>query len=136
MTTQTIEVDQFLPHPPATVWRALVEPDLHSRWLQPADIRAEVGHRFSYDMGQWGTTECVVFAVEPESLLSYSWANPPLDTVVTFRLVPEGSGTRLLLTHGPFDDDDPQQGFAFGAMGTGWVEIAERLVGLLGERPA
>lgn len=51
----------------------------------------------------------MVIAVEPERLLRYTWRNGPLDTVVTWRLVPEGKGTRVLLEHHGFDLSDPAQ---------------------------
>ena len=43
----TIEVDQFFPHPPAKVWRALTEPELIAQWMMPGDFRLEVGHRYT-----------------------------------------------------------------------------------------
>ena len=39
----TIEVDQFVAAPPATVWRLLTEPDLIAQWWAPGDVSAEVG---------------------------------------------------------------------------------------------
>jgi len=127
-TTATIEADQFLGHPPATVWRALTDPALISRWMMPTDFVAEVGHRFTYDMGSWGLTHCEVLALEPERLLRISWVNAPLDTTVTWRLEPEGTGTRLFVEHAGFDLDDPQQRFAFDGMSEGWrSDVAERL---------
>jgi uncharacterized protein YndB with AHSA1/START domain len=36
MTDRTaIEADQYLPHPPARVWRALTDPDRLARWPMP-----------------------------------------------------------------------------------------------------
>ena len=49
--TQALEVDQFVPAPPAAVWRALTEPELLARWWAAGDIRPEVGHEFTLDMG-------------------------------------------------------------------------------------
>lgn len=56
--TETIHVDQFLPQPPAKVWRMLTEPDRLARWWAAGDIRPEVGHRFTLDMGAWGMQPC------------------------------------------------------------------------------
>lgn len=131
-TTATIEAQQLLPHPPARVWRALTDPALLSRWLMPTDFQPVVGHRFTFDTGQWGKTECEVLAIEPTSLLRISWKNPPLDTTVTWRLVPEGEGTRLFLDHAGFDLDHPMQRFAFQGMSGGWSGgIASRLAEVL-----
>lgn len=116
----TIEVDEFLAHSPAVVWRALTDSDRLAAWLMPNDFRPEVGHRFHLDAGSWGTTECEVLEIEPERLVRYSWRNGALDTEVVWRLVPEGHGTRILLEHRGFDLDHPVQRFAFDQMRGGW----------------
>jgi uncharacterized protein YndB with AHSA1/START domain len=43
----SIRVDQFLPHPPGKVWRALTDPELIAQWLMPGDFRLEIGHRYT-----------------------------------------------------------------------------------------
>ena len=68
----TIQLTQFIAHPPAKVWQALTDPALHARWWAAGDVRAEVGHRFTLDMGQWGQQPCEVLAVELERLLVYT----------------------------------------------------------------
>ena len=124
----TIRAEQLLAHPPARVWRALTEPELLSRWLMPTTFRAELGARFTFDTGKWGLVEGEVLALEPERLLRISWKNPALDTTVTWRLQPEGEGTRLFLEHDGFDLDQPMQRFAFESMGGGWSgPVAARL---------
>jgi uncharacterized protein YndB with AHSA1/START domain len=115
-----IEVDEFLPHPPATVWAALTTSDRLQVWLMPNDFVPEVGHRFTFDTGSWGITECEVLDIEAERLLRYSWRNGALDTEVVWRLVPEGTGTRLFLEHRGFDLDHPVQRFAYDGMRGGW----------------
>lgn len=130
--TATIKADQLLPHPPARVWRALTDPALLGRWLMQNDFQPVVGHTFTLDTGAWGATHCEVLALEPTSLLRISWKNPPLDTTVTWRLVPEGAGTRLYVEHAGFDLDDPRQRFAFDGMSGGWGgQIAPRLAEVL-----
>lgn len=119
--TETIHVDQFLAQPPAKVWRMLTEPDRLARWWATGDIRPEVGHRFTLDMGAWGKQPCRVTEVDPERLLSYTFGEGGVDWAITWRLVEEGSGTRLFLEHSGFDLSDPQQQSAFTNMSRGWA---------------
>ncbi|MFI0352873.1 SRPBCC domain-containing protein [Actinomadura sp. 9N407] len=122
----SIEVDEFLPHPPAKVWRALTEPDLLARWLMPNDFKPVVGHRFTFttkpipNVEFDGIIACEVLELDRERLLRISWAGGGLDTTVTWRLVSEGHGTRLFVEHAGFDLDDPAQTFAFHGMSSGW----------------
>ena len=76
MTTErgVIRLSQFINHPPAKVWKALTDPEIHARWWAAGDVKPVVGHRFTLDMGAWGKQPCEVLAVEPERLLSYSFA--------------------------------------------------------------
>jgi uncharacterized protein YndB with AHSA1/START domain len=43
-----IHVDEYLPHPPARVWKALTDPDLMARWLMPNDFKLAIGHDFTF----------------------------------------------------------------------------------------
>jgi uncharacterized protein YndB with AHSA1/START domain len=136
------ELDEFLPHPPAKVWRVLAEPELLDSWLMPSEGFAPVvGTRFTFRTDPVprtafsGLIECEVLDAEPERLLRISWCSPgtSLDSVVTWRLEPEGSGTRLLLTQTGFDLDDPEQARAFQIMGGGWrSHIHRRMIETLG----
>ncbi|MER6304316.1 SRPBCC domain-containing protein [Kitasatospora sp. NPDC001539] len=128
MTEQAaIHCDEFLPYPPARVWQALTDPELHARWWAAGDVQAVVGHRFTLDMGPWGQQPCEVVEVEVERLLKYSFAAGTLDTTVTWRLVPEGHGTRLLLEHTGFDLDTPMGRQAHQGMGRGWPSVLRRI---------
>ncbi|MCU7824418.1 SRPBCC domain-containing protein [Kitasatospora sp. DSM 101779] len=129
--SDTIHCDRYLPHPPAAVWRALTDPELHARWWAAGDVRPVLGHRFSLDMGPWGSQPCEVTAVEEERLLRYTFAEGSLDTTVTWRLVPEGHGTRLFLEHAGFDLDSPMGRAALDGMGQGWPGVLERLDAVL-----
>ncbi|MFD8706729.1 SRPBCC domain-containing protein [Kitasatospora sp. NPDC059648] len=128
-----IHCDEFLPHPPARVWEALTDPELHARWWAAGDVKAVVGHRFTLDMGPWGQQPCEVVEVEVERLLRYSFAAGSLDTTVTWRLVPEGHGTRLLLEHTGFDLDTPTGRQAYHGMGQGWPSVLRRIAPALAE---
>jgi uncharacterized protein YndB with AHSA1/START domain len=126
-----IQLDHYYPHPPAAVWKALTTPELHARWWAAGDVRAEVGHRFQLDMGPWGQQPCVVLEVEPERLLRYLFAEGALDTTLTWRLAPEGPGTRLTLVHEGFDLGSPLGRQAFEGMRPGWPGVLARLEAVL-----
>ncbi|MFD5326237.1 SRPBCC domain-containing protein [Streptomyces sp. NPDC127092] len=134
-TDGTIECAKFLPHPPAAVWAALTDPELHARWWAAGDVKPVVGHRFTLDMGNWGHQPCEVTEVEPERLLAYRFAEGSLDTTITWRLVPEGTGTRLFLTHAGFDLDSPMGRQALEGMGEGWPHLLDRMETALTESP-
>jgi uncharacterized protein YndB with AHSA1/START domain len=125
-----IHVDEFLPHPPAKVWRALTEPALIARWLMPNDFRLEIGHRYTMRTQPIpavrfsGVVACEVLEFEAERMLRIRWADAGradgLDSTVTWRLAPEGRGTRLFLDHEGFDPGDPGQRLSRRIMGGGW----------------
>ena len=123
----TIRLEHVYKQAPDKVWKALTDPALVARWWATGDVRAEVGHRFDMDMGKWGKQPCEVLAVEPERLFSYRFAEPTLNTIITFRLAPEGTGTRLTLTHEGFDLDSPMGRQALEGMKPGWPGILEKI---------
>ena len=123
----SIDCDQFIARPPAAVWRALTEPDLLARWWAAGDIKPVVGHRFTLNMGSWGEQPCEVLEVDPGRLLSYTFAEGTLDTTITWRLEPEGEGTRLFLTHAGFDTGTPAGRSALDGMGNGWPGLLKRM---------
>ncbi|TDC89505.1 SRPBCC domain-containing protein [Nonomuraea deserti] len=132
---RAIRVDQFIAHPPAKVWRALTEPELVARWLMPNDFKPEVGHRFTFttepkkQVGFDGVVHCEVLEIQQERLLKISWSDGKLaDWTVTWRLVPEGRGTRLFLDHEGFDPDDELQQLSRRIMGGGWRNAVFRAI--------
>ena len=122
-----IRLSQGITHPPAKVWSALTDPEILAKWWAAGDVKAVVGHRFTLDMGPWGQPPCEVLEVENERLLSYSFAPGTLDTTITWRLEPEGSGVRLHLEQSGFDLDSPLGQMAFDGLANGWPKVLERL---------
>ncbi|MEV5708921.1 SRPBCC domain-containing protein [Actinoallomurus sp. NPDC052274] len=144
---RTIRVDEFLPHPPAAVWRALTDSDLMARWLMPNDFKLVIGHAFTFQgtpipqAGFGGTGHGTVLDFTAEKMLRISWCAAPedpsrLESTVTFTLQPEGTGTRLFLVHDGFDPDDPYQVMARRFMGGGWPGVAARIGEVIGEGSA
>jgi uncharacterized protein YndB with AHSA1/START domain len=131
-----IHVDQFLAHPARKVWRALTEPDLLERWItMPTHITPVVGPGFLRPAARGpaagfagGPVACEVLEVEPERKLSIRWG--PRWTV-TWRLEPEGTGTRLFLSHTGFDPDDEFERVSRRIMGGGWRSHVPRALARL-----
>ena len=140
----SIHVDEFLPYPPDQVWLALTDPDKLAVWLMPNDFELTVGHRFTFrttpvpDAEFDGLVSCEVLEIDPRRLLRISWAGgATLRTTVTWRLVAEGRGTRLLLDHEGFDLSDPFQVVAHRGMSSGWrSNVLRRISALLDARTA
>jgi uncharacterized protein YndB with AHSA1/START domain len=118
--TGSIEVDQFVDADPARVWRTITEPELLARWWAPGDIAPRAGHRFHLDMPGWGAVPCEVLEVVEHERLVYTFTETWL---LTWRLVPEGRGTRLLLQHTGFDLEQKRDRSALDRMGPGWRDV-------------
>lgn len=122
-----IRLSHLIHHPPAAVWQALTNPEIHARWWAAGDVKAEPGHKFTLDMGKFGQQPCEVLAVESQRLISYSFAPGTLNTTITWRLEPEGEGTRLHLEHSGFDLDSPMGKMAHDGMRQGWPAVLTRI---------
>ncbi len=132
MSDDRIEIDQFVPHAPASVWRALTDAGLMARWLMPNTFEARVGHRFTFHTqpreGFDGIVNCEVLELAPERRMRWSWRGGDLDSTVTWTLAAEGKGTRLFLLHDGFDPEDPFQRRALKIMGGGWRSHVMRAI--------
>ena len=131
--TESIAFEFDLQHPPQKVWRALTDPVLLSEWLLPVvELKLETGAAFAFKTqphpGWDGTVSCRLLEIEAHRKLSYAWAVPFLDTVVTFTLTPTASGTRLHLVQSGFKPDQKQE---LGGARYGWKMMGGKLVDLL-----
>ena len=132
-TPATIRVDQFVAAPPAKVWRLLTEPELMRLWWAEGQVAALVGHQFTLDMPGYGKQPCKVPEVDPPHRFVYTFT--PAWTL-TWRLEPEGTGTRVILEHSGFDLRDKRVAEAFNRMGLGWRDVVlPRLAEAAATRP-
>ena len=112
---RTVVVEREFPYPPEKLWRALTQPHLIEAWLMKSDFLPVAGHHFNF-RADWGTVDCRVTEVEPQSVLSYTWSAHGLDSVVTWTLEPSDEGTNLRMEQSGFRPDQEQayQGAKFG----------------------
>jgi len=113
--TRSVVVERELAHPPEKIWRALTQPHLIEEWLMKNEFKPVVGHRFDL-RADWGAVDCRVLEVEPNKMLSYTWAAYGLESVVTWTLTPTNTGTRLRMEQSGFRPDQQQayQGAKYG----------------------
>lgn len=128
--TRSLRFEAVYPYSREQVWTALTDPEAMSEWLMPNDFRPEVGHRFNFRTkpapGFDGIVDCEVLAVEAPSHLAYTWKGGGIDTIVSYRLISEGSSTRLQMEQKGFTG---LRGFMVShILGPGWKRmINERL---------
>lgn len=134
--TNTIEREIVIPQPPERVWRAISDRAALAEWMFPNDFEPRVGHRFTFrvpgnpQMNFDGlTVHCEVLECEPPARLVFSWSadGPVVDTRVSFRLEPEGEGTRLFFEHSGFDLAHPFGKQARKGAEFGWAKMLGQL---------
>jgi uncharacterized protein YndB with AHSA1/START domain len=139
--TNTIRREILIPQPREQVWRAITDSATLADWMHPNDFEPRVGHRFTFQVpadpkiGFDGlTVRCEVLECEPPSRLVFSWTvgGPVVDTRVSFRLEPDGQGTRLLFEHSGFDVSQPWGEQAFHGAEFGWAMMLKRLSAVVG----
>lgn len=113
--TRSVTVEREVAFPPEKIWRALTQPHLIEEWLMKNDFKAVVDHRFNF-RADWGAVDCRVLVVEPNKILSYTWAAYGLESVVTWTLTPTRTGTHLRVEQSGFQPDQQQayQGAIYG----------------------
>jgi uncharacterized protein YndB with AHSA1/START domain len=130
--TVSITHETVLPYPPERVWAALTDSSTIEKWLMPNDFEPRLGHRFTFTTQPIpaasfdGIIRCEVVEIDPPRRLAYSWTGGGLITKVTYRLEPDGSGTRLHFEHSGFDLDNPIHKMAHDGMSAGWKDLWER----------
>jgi uncharacterized protein YndB with AHSA1/START domain len=123
--SRNLHFEATYPHPIERVWAAITTPEAIAEWLMANDFAPVLGHRFQFrsqpQPGWNGIVDCEVTALEPPTLLAYSWRGSSLDTVLTIRLREVPGGTHLTLDHTGFRGVFAT--FVSYMMGSGWKGI-------------
>jgi len=137
--SKTIRREIVIPQSPEQVWRALADSAALAAWMYPNDFEPRVGHHFTFrvppkpKVGFDGLiVRCEVLECEPPSRLVFSWsAGGLVDTRVSFRLEPDGDGTRVFFEHSGFDVSQPWAEQAFQGAEFGWTKMLKQLAGVV-----
>ncbi|MFN7133919.1 MAG: SRPBCC family protein [Myxococcales bacterium] len=121
--TNTIRRELRFPQSPDAVWRALTTRDALAEWMYPNDFEPRVGHRFTFRVPPEPqarfdglVVHCEVLKCAPPSELEFTWVvgDGWLDTRVSYRLEPDGTGTRVLFEHSGFPERQAFKGASYG----------------------
>jgi uncharacterized protein YndB with AHSA1/START domain len=133
--TKTIRREILIPQPQEQVWRALTDSTALAEWMFPNDFAPQVGHHFTFrvppnpKVGFEGMlVQCQVLECEAPNRLVFSWSAGGLgDTRVSFRLEPDGEGTRVLFEHSGFDLSQGWSDQAIHGAEFGWAKMLKQL---------
>jgi uncharacterized protein YndB with AHSA1/START domain len=134
--TKTIQREMLIPQPREQVWQGITDSTELAEWMFPNDFEPRVGHRFTFQVPpnpkvnfDGLVVHCEVLECEPPSGLAFSWsADELVGTQVSFRLEPDGEGTRLYFEHSGFDVSQPFGEQAFKGAEYGWAKMLKQLV--------
>ncbi len=119
--TFTIRRELSFPQPPEVVWHALATSEALAEWMYPNDFEPRVGHRFTFRVPPTPRLEnglvvrCEVVTCVPPTELAFTWVvDNFLDTRVSYRLEPDGSGTRVMFEHTGFEQKPAFKGAEYG----------------------
>jgi len=127
-----VRLDTRIEAPIETVWRALAAQDAWRHWFNAAtQLEPRLGGRFRVEGTHGGARyvfagEVVAFDPPREIAVTWipigtDWPFPDLHSIVRFTLVPEGTGTRVRVSHEGFERlPEPYGGKEFQDFSRGW----------------
>jgi len=124
----TITREIKIAKPPEDVWDAIASREHLAEWMYPNNFEPRVGHVFTFkvpgtneELGFDGVVHCEVVECSPPKILAYTWGGGAVQgTQVSYRLEPDGGGTRIYFEHSGFDDTQPWSQQAIGGAEYGW----------------
>ncbi len=133
--SSTIRRELKFAQSPETVWRALTDSAALAEWIYPNDFEPRVGHRFTFHVPPKPGLEdglivrCEVLKCVPPSELVLTWlVGEFLNTRVSYRLEPDGTGTHVLFEHSGFEDEGALRGAEYG-----WTVMHRKLAKALAQ---
>ena len=131
----TVTVERIVDAPLALVWDALTNIDHMRVWYFPmmSGFKPEVGFEFQFLAGDATKSWlhlCKVTEVIHEKRIQYWWRYDGYEgnSLVTFDLTPEGTGTKVKVTHTGLDTFPKRPEFAMQNFDGGWSELVGSLL--------
>ena len=119
--TRTLRRELTFPQKPEVVWRALTSSEALAEWMYANDFEARVGYQFTFRVPPrpQASFEGLVVRGEvltcvPPSELTFTWVAGELNTKISYRLEPDGSGTRVYFEHSGFEAEPAFRGAEYG----------------------
>jgi uncharacterized protein YndB with AHSA1/START domain len=119
--TRTIRRELKFPQSPEAVWRSLTDSATLAEWMHPNDFEPRVGHHFTFrvppnpQLKDGLIVHGEVLKCVPPSELVFTWVvDEFLNTRISYRLEPDGSGTRVLFEHTGFEQEQAFKGAEYG----------------------
>lgn len=124
-------------HSPKVVWEYLIQADLIALWLMPNNFKPITGYEFQFktkpipSLELDGIFHCKVLEIVPFQKLIYSWKGGSgngiisLDTVVEWTLEEYRNGSKLLLKHSGFKENNLA---IFSGMTDGWNQNIKKMI--------
>ncbi len=137
--SKAIRREIVMPQSREQVWRALTDSAALAEWMFPNDFEPRLGHRFTFRVPanpkvnfEGLVVHCEVLELEPPARLAFSWAAGGLaDSRVSFRLEPDGGGTRVYFEHSGFDVSQPWGEQAYRGAEFGWTKMLKQLAAVV-----
>ncbi|MCE9598868.1 MAG: SRPBCC domain-containing protein [Spirochaetia bacterium] len=120
---------------PARIWKAITDKNEMKQWyFDLAEFEPRMGFEFRFDVCHKDKEYihlCKVTEVIAEKRITYSWRYDGYagNSFVTFELLPEGTSTRVRLTHSgleTFPENNPD--LARGNFEQGWTSLIDDLL--------
>jgi uncharacterized protein YndB with AHSA1/START domain len=135
MQKDSVIMERVYSASPDRAWKALTEINQMRQWYFPMleDFRPEVGFETRFTVENEGKEYVHIWKITevlPMHKISYEWkfGGFPGNSLLTFELLAEGKGTRLILTHKGVDSfrGDIYPGLARENFVSGWTSFLDQ----------
>jgi uncharacterized protein YndB with AHSA1/START domain len=127
---RAIRKEVFIAAAPEHVYRAFLEPEQLQRWFAAqVTLDERIGGRFSYRWRSGDAISGVIVDLVPSRLLVMDWdeGEGKGDTRLTVEFIPDGDGTRVLLTDSGFGTGDDWDAL-YDGVDSGWSDLLAALI--------